>query len=181
MNPGRGGPNPNLRFGNAGGSYKRGAEERDGKVDHREVDPRPKVRREADSGRSGHGGPTHCFNCNRDDYFQVSCTNPLFCYSCKKEGHRAMSCPAKKGLNLKIYRYGMPGHAFYSISMPEDEDDKFPKTFPDLLTIKEGVATKGVIDMELKHLFKGKSGWTIKKIDNDSFILNFLRPSCEIN
>jgi hypothetical protein len=53
MNPGRGGPNPNLRFGNAGGSYKRGAEERDGKVDHREVDPRPKVRREADSGRSG--------------------------------------------------------------------------------------------------------------------------------
>jgi hypothetical protein len=47
-----------------------------------------------------------------------------------------MSCPAKKGLNLRIYGYGMPGQAFYSISMPEEEDDKLPKTFPGLLTIK---------------------------------------------
>jgi hypothetical protein len=35
------------------------------------------------------------------------------------------------------------------------------------------VATEGVVDMELKHLFKGKFGWTIKKIDEDSFILDF--------
>jgi hypothetical protein len=52
----------------------------------------------------------------------------------------------------------MLGQAFYSISVPEEEDDKLPKTFLGLLTIKEGVATEGVIDLELKHLFKGKSG-----------------------
>jgi hypothetical protein len=46
-------------------------------------------------------------------------------------------------------------------------------TFPSLLTIKEGVATEWVIDLELKHLLKGKTGWTIKKIDEDSFILDF--------
>jgi hypothetical protein len=66
----------------------------------------------------------------------VATPPPSFCYNYRKDGHRAMSCPAKKGLNLRIYGYGMPGQAFYSISMPEDEDDKLPKTFPGLLTIK---------------------------------------------
>jgi hypothetical protein len=103
---------------------------------------------------------------------------PLFCYNCKKDGDRAMSCPAKMSLNLRICGYGMPSQAFYSIIVPEDKDDKIAKTFPGLLTIKEGVATKGVIDMELKHLFKGRSGWTIKKIDEDSFILDF--PTAEL-
>jgi hypothetical protein len=42
-----------------------------------------------------------------------------------------------------------------------------------LLTIKEGVATEGVIDAELKHLFKGRSSWTIKKLNEDEFILHF--------
>jgi hypothetical protein len=74
---------------------------------------------------------------------------PPFYYNCRKDGHRAMSCPAKKGLNLKICGYGMPGQAFYSISMPEEEDDKLPKTYPGLLTIKEGVATKGLINLVL--------------------------------
>jgi hypothetical protein len=71
------------------------------------VDPRPKVRREADVGRMGRGGPSHYFNCNRDGHFQDSCTNLPFCYTCKKDDHRAMSCPAKKGLNLRICGYGM--------------------------------------------------------------------------
>jgi hypothetical protein len=83
---------------------------------------------------------------------------PPFCYNCRKDGHRAMSCLAKKGLNHRICGYGMLCQAFYSISVPEEEDDKLPKTFLGLLTIKEGVATEGVIDLELKHLFKGKSG-----------------------
>jgi hypothetical protein len=30
-----------------------------------------------------------------------------------------------------------------------------------------------VIDLELKHLFKGKTGWTIKRIGEDEFMLNF--------
>jgi hypothetical protein len=136
------------------------------------VDPRPKVRREVDAGRAGHGGPSHCFNCNRDGHFRASCNNPP-CYNCRKYGHRAMSCLTKKGLNLKICGFGMPGQAFYSITVPGEADDKIPKTFPGLLTIKEGIATKGVIDMELKHLFKGKTRWMIKKIDEDSFLLDF--------
>jgi hypothetical protein len=59
-----------------------------------------------------------------------------------------MACPAKKGLNLRICGYGMPGQAFNGIHVPEDEHDKLPKTFPGLLTIKEGVATKCAIDIE---------------------------------
>jgi hypothetical protein len=35
-----------------------------------------------------------------------------------------------------------------------------------------------VIDLELKHLFKCNSGWTIKKIDEDSFLLDF--PTIEL-
>jgi hypothetical protein len=88
--------------------------------------------------------------------------------------------PSQEGLesqNLQVW-YGMPGQAIYSINMPEDEDDKIPKTFSGLLIIKEGIATEWVIDLELKHLFKGKSGWTIKKIDEDSFLLDF--PTAEM-
>jgi hypothetical protein len=33
----------------------------------------------------------------------------------------------------------MPGQVFYNIKVPEEEDDKVPKT----LAIKEGVATEG--------------------------------------
>jgi hypothetical protein len=53
-----------------------------------------------------------------------------------------------------------------------------PKTYPGLLTTKEGVANEVVIDAELKHLFKGKSGWTIKRTVEDEFILHF--PSAEL-
>jgi hypothetical protein len=68
-----------------------------------------------------------------------------------------MACPAKKGLNMRIYGYGMTGQAFCSIHVLEEEDDKLPTTFSGLVTIKEGVATEGVIDMELKHMLKGKT------------------------
>jgi hypothetical protein len=79
-----------------------------------------------------------------------------------------MACPAKKGLNMRICGYGMPGQAFYSIHVPKEEADKEKQTFPGLLTIEEGVANEALIDAELKHLFKGRSGWTIKKIEKPS-------------
>jgi hypothetical protein len=84
MNPGRGG-NLNPRFRNAGGGYKRGLDDRDGQVDQRDVDLRPKVRREVDARRVGTRGLSHCFNCNRDDHSQTSCLNPPPYYSCKKD------------------------------------------------------------------------------------------------
>jgi hypothetical protein len=91
---------------------------------------------------------------------------------------RSMACLAKKGLNLRICGFGMPGQAFYSIHVLEEEEDRLPKTFLGLLTIKEGVATEGVIDIELKHVLKRKSVWTIKKIDDDTYLLDF--PSAKL-
>jgi hypothetical protein len=67
-NPGRG-PNPNLWYGNVGGGYKRGAKERDANGDQRERDFRSKLRGDQDSRQMGAGGPSHCFNCNRDGHF----------------------------------------------------------------------------------------------------------------
>jgi hypothetical protein len=70
-----------------------------------------------------------------------------------------MACPAKKGLNLKVYGHGMSGQAFFTIEVPEGDDEEWaPKSFPGILTIKEGVVNEALIDLELKHLFKGKSG-----------------------
>jgi hypothetical protein len=85
-----------------------------------------------------------------------------------------MTCPTKKGLNLKICGFGMPEQAFYSIHVPGEGggSSSQPKTFPGILTIREGVANEHVIDAELKHLIKGKSRWTIKRIGEDEFIIH---------
>jgi hypothetical protein len=122
----------------------------------------------------GRSGPSHCFNCSRDGHFQASCSNPPFCYNSKKDGHRSMAYQAKKGLNLKICGHRTLGHTFYNINVPEeDEEDYPPKTFPGILTIREGVDKEALIDLDLKHLFKGMSWWTIKKLGEDEFLLNF--------
>jgi hypothetical protein len=39
------------------------------------------------------------------------------------------------------------------------------------------MANEAIIDAELNHLFKGRAGWTIKKMDEDEYILHF--PSVE--
>jgi hypothetical protein len=68
----------------------------------------------------------------------------------------------------------VPGQAFYSIEVPQGEDEGGPpKTFPGILTINEGVVNEALIDLELKHLFKGKSGWAIKKLGEDEYLLDF--------
>jgi hypothetical protein len=86
----------------------------------------------------GPSGPSHCFNCNRDEHFQASCPNPPFCYNGKKDGHKAMSCPAKKGLNSIICGYEMLGQAFYNIHILDHGESSQPKYFPGILTIREG-------------------------------------------
>jgi hypothetical protein len=70
------------------------------------------------------------------------------------------TCPAHPR-EVSILEYAVlviPAHAFYSIQIQENDMNNEPKTYPSLLTIKEGVVNKDVIDAELKHLFKGKSG-----------------------
>jgi hypothetical protein len=62
--------------------------------------------------------------------------------------------------------------------VPKDEEAGNDKTFPGLLTVKEGVSNEAIIDDELKHLFKGRFGWTIKKMNEDEYILHF--PSMEL-
>jgi hypothetical protein len=105
---GRGGP-PNPRFANQGDGYKRGYDDIEGVLNQREVDLRSKLRRDQEFRKGGGSGPSHYFNCNRDDHFRASCPNPPFCYNCKKDGHKSMACPTKKGVNLKICGHGMPG------------------------------------------------------------------------
>jgi hypothetical protein len=85
---------------------------------------------------------------------------------------------SQEGINMRICEYGMPGQALYSIHVLEEEEDKEKKSYPGLLTIKEGVANEALIDAELKHLFKGKSGWSVRKIDEDNFMFHF--PSAEL-
>jgi hypothetical protein len=97
---------------------------------------RAKLRKDQEQGRMGAGGPTHYFNYIRDGHFEASYTNPPFCYNCRNVGHRAMYCPAKKGLNMRICGFRMPGQGFYNIQVPEDEENGKEKTFPSLLTIK---------------------------------------------
>jgi hypothetical protein len=76
----------------------------------------------------------------------------------KKDGHMSMTCLTKKGFNLKICGFGMPSQAFYKIHVSEDEESCQPKSFPRILTLREGVANEDVIDAELKHLFNGPGG-----------------------
>jgi hypothetical protein len=53
----------------------------------------------------------------------------------------------------------MPNQSFYNIEVPEGEDEEGPpKSFPGILSIKEGVVNEALIDQELKHLFKEKLG-----------------------
>jgi hypothetical protein len=100
---------------------------------------------------------SHCFNCNGDGHFQASCPNPFSIITAKKDEDKAMSYPAKKGLNMRICGFGMPGQAFYSIHVPEEGEDNRQKSYPGLLTITGGLQLMEMIDAELKHLFKGKS------------------------
>jgi hypothetical protein len=70
------------------------------------------------------------------------------------------TCPAQPR-EVSILEYAVlviPAQAFYSIQIQENDMNNEPKTYPSLLTIKERVVNEDVIDAELKHLFKGKSG-----------------------
>jgi hypothetical protein len=129
-------------------------------------------------GGSGSYRESHCFNYNKDGHLQHYCPNPSFYYNCKKDGHRAMFCPANKGFNLKICGLGMTRQTFYSIQVPEEGGCSQVKTFPSILTVREGPANESIIDAKLNYLFKGKSGWTIKQIGEKEFILHF--PSEEL-
>jgi hypothetical protein len=81
----------------------------------------------------------------------------------------------KKGLNLKVCGHGMTWQAFFNIEVAEDHDEEgAPKYFPGILTIKEGGGVnEALIDLELKHLFKGESGWAIKKLGEDEYLVDF--------
>jgi hypothetical protein len=141
-------------------------------VEIRDFDLRSKLRRDQDFPR-GSGGPNHCFNYSQDGHYQASCPNPPFCYSCKKDGHRAMNCLAKKGMNLKLCGFGMPGQGFYNIQFPEEKGIEQLKSFPGLLTVLESAANVEIMETELKYLFKGRTGWTISQLSDMEFLLHF--------
>jgi hypothetical protein len=85
--------------------------------------------------------------------------NPPFCYCCKKYGHTSSACPEKRG--LKMCGYGIPGQGFYSIHLPVEKEVK-TKEVLGLMHIKNGQACLGIVERELKHLFREATKWTIK-------------------
>jgi hypothetical protein len=89
-----------------------------------------------------------------------------------------MNCPAKKGMNLRLCGFGMPGQGFYSIQFPDKKDNSQLKSFPRLLIVFEGVASEEIVETELKYLFKGRTSWTISQLGDMEFILYF--PSEEL-
>jgi hypothetical protein len=84
-----------------------------------------------------------------------------------------MNCPTKKGLNMKLCGFGMLGQGFYIIQFPEEKDNSNLKSFHGLLIVFEGVADDGIIEKELKYLFKGRTGWSISQLGDNEFILHF--------
>jgi hypothetical protein len=82
------------------------------------------------------------------------------------------------GLNIKLCGFGVPGQGFYIIQFPEEKDNNNLKYFPGLLTVFEGVVDEGIIERELKYLFKGRIGWSISQLGDNEFILHF--PSEEL-
>jgi len=57
-----------------------------------------------------------CFICNGTRHQHGQCPNHPLCYNCKCSGHKAMFCPAKKG--LRNYGFGIPGAGFFNIHIP---------------------------------------------------------------
>jgi hypothetical protein len=57
-----------------------------------------------------------------------------------------MNCPAKKGMNLRLCGFGMPGQGFYSIQFHEEKGNEQLKSFPGLLTLFEGVASEEIVE-----------------------------------
>jgi hypothetical protein len=58
--------------------------------------------------------------------------------------------------------FELQGQGFYNIQIPEEKGEPQLKTFPGILFVREGKAYETIIDNELKHLFRGRSGWTIQ-------------------
>jgi hypothetical protein len=81
------------------------------------------------------------------------------------------TCPEKRG--LRIYGFGLPGNGFYIIHIPAEKEVK-KKEVLGIMSIKSGQASVGVIETELKHLFREVPQWTIKKLtEEDIYLITF--------
>jgi hypothetical protein len=60
----------------------------------------------------------------------------------------------KKGLNLRACGFRLPSQAFYNIHILEEGSSNKPRTFPGLLIVQEGTATKRIIEIDLNYLCK---------------------------
>jgi hypothetical protein len=69
--------------------------------------------------------------------------------------------------------FGLPGQGFYGIHIPADKEVK-KKEVLGIMSIKSGQASVGIIENELKHLFREVTKWTIKKLgDEESYLVTF--------
>jgi hypothetical protein len=127
---------------------------------------------DARKGKSNQMQAELCHNCNLTGHLRKDCVNPPFCYCCKKFGHRSSACPEKRG--LKMCGYGIPGQGFYNIHLPVDKEVK-TKEVLGLMHIKSGHASIGIVEREMRHLFREVTKWTIKQLKGeDKYMITFL-------
>jgi hypothetical protein len=89
--------------------------------------------------------------------------------------------PQKKRFQFEVVWFWVAGQGFYNIQIPEEKGEPQLKTFPDIMSVREGLASKAIIDTELKHLFRGKSGWTIQQLGDNGFVLHFRSKELRYN
>jgi hypothetical protein len=103
-------------------------------------------------GRQERAGIT-CRRCWQDGHMQNECRNPPLCYYCHDVGHMSAHCPEveaqRQGLNM--YGFGMPEMGFYHIHVPYEKQNMELEEFSGVLMIKEGVANKALVQLELKN------------------------------
>jgi hypothetical protein len=172
---------------------KRPFEERE-KRDWNELELRAKLRRDQEEkrlkdqamranqrgdvwkGKGTQNQEEHCFNCNLTGHLRKDCVNPPFCYCCKKPGHRSSVCPEKKG--LRLCGFCLPGQGFYSIHVPNDKEVKRNEVLG-IMHIQSGQASVGIIERELRHLYRDIRNWNIKQMsEEDRYMVTF--PSEEM-
>jgi hypothetical protein len=59
--------------------------------------------------------------------------------------------------------YGIPGQGFYSIHLHVEKEVE-TKELVGLMHIKSGQAFLGIVERELRHLFREVTKWTIKQL-----------------
>ena len=113
-----------------------------------------------------------CRWCGQEGHHQATCTNDPLCFRCKKSGHIATQCPQHLGCKMRMFGFGVPGHGFYSLQLPEMKEPK-PEENLGAIQIVSGKASVDWVEEELKHLIDNKWDWKVRQISDREFLAVF--------